>query len=322
MKKKENITYDFNVKLHRIGRIWTSIGVLMLFSVPVIMGLVLKTAPDWSVFANGGVIGLILLNLGAGLVEVPAYSSIIGTNGAYLAFITGNLSNLKIPCVVRAQEIAGSKIGTEENELVSTISIAVSSLVTVLIIAIIVMCLAVSGLQSVIEANPFITPAFGCVVYALFGSLGGKYLVKKPKLAVFPALIVVGLSAILAVSGISLGTPTLFLGIAVTGIFAYIQYKREKKKLDAEKLSGESAAALGADNTELFEQIIDGDGVDQTPVNLDIPTVIEDEREENVGESEAETGEAPQSETEDDKTDGAADEQVDRGEDGENGSAE
>jgi len=58
----------------------------------------------------------------------------LGSGGSYLGFVTGNLTNLKVPCALNAMEIAGVKPGTEEGELISTIAIAVSSIVTTLII--------------------------------------------------------------------------------------------------------------------------------------------------------------------------------------------
>lgn len=244
---------DFNVKLHRIGRIWTSIGILLIISVPIIIGIYYNAEPDWSALISGAVISVALINVLAGIFEPIIYAPMLGTNGEYLAFITGNLSNLKIPCVVKAQEIAGTKIGTEENELVSTISIAVSSLVTILIIAIIVIPLAVSPLVETIEKNAFIKPAFGCVVYALFGSLGGKYVVKHPKLAAVPALILIVLSALLARFKISLGSVSLFVGIAVAMVFAAIQFVKEKNKLKRkEEMQRLEAIAAGMS----YEQVL------------------------------------------------------------------
>ena len=156
----------------------------------------------------------------------------LGINSAYLAFITGNLSNLKIPCVVKAQEICGTKLGTEENEVVSTLSVATSTLVTTVIIAIFVLILAVSNVETAIQNTPWITPAFTCVVYALFGSLGGKYVVKNIKLAVFPLVIIVAFSLILGFAAPSLGVGSayLFVGIALCAIFGVLQVVREKKK--------------------------------------------------------------------------------------------
>lgn len=247
-KRKENreTVVDFNVKLHRIGRIWTTIGILLILSVPVIVALYYKAEPDWAVFGSSAVISVAILNILAGIGEPIIYAPMLGTNGEYLAFITGNLSNLKIPCVVKAQEIAGTKLGTEEHELVSTIAIAVSSLVTILIIAVFVIPLAVSPLVETIQNSTFIKPAFGCVVYALFGSLGGKYIVKHPKLAVIPIIVVAALSAVLAVSGMKLGSTTLFVGIAVCIVFAAIQFVQETKKLRRkEELQRLEAIAAG-----------------------------------------------------------------------------
>lgn len=247
MTPEEKAFFDFNNKWHRIGRIWNTVGILLILAVPVVICLVFKVQPDWAVFADGGIITLLLINAGSGISEPVIYAPMLGTNGEYLAFITGNLSNLKIPCVVKAHEIAGTKIGTEENELVSTIAVAISSLVTVLIIAVIVLCLAVSPLQKAVENAPYLTPAFGCVVYALFGSLGGKYMVKNPKMALIPGGILIVISAL--ISGVShgkssIGSLSLMVGILFCALFAVIQIMREKKK---NKIAAEKVE-VGVDN--------------------------------------------------------------------------
>lgn len=231
---------DFNVKLHRIGRIWNSIGIILMLLVPIVAAIYYDVMPNWKVFADGGVITLILINLGSGISEPVIYAPMLGTNGEYLAFLTGNLSNLKIPCVVKAHEIIETEMGTEEHELVSTIAVAISSLVTILVIAAFVLALIISDVvasksggtsfQGLIEANPFLTPAFGCVVYALFGSLGGKYMVKNPKMALIPGGILVAVSIILALLGSSLGSLSLMVGIVLCALFALFSFMREKKK--------------------------------------------------------------------------------------------
>lgn len=233
MSDKQKEFYDYNQKWHRIGRLWNTIGILLILSVPVVICLVFKVSPDWAVFGDAGVITLLLINAGSGISEPIIYAPMLGTNGEYLAFITGNLSNLKIPCVVKAHEIAETEIGTEENELVSTIAVSISSLVTVIIVAIMVLCLAISPLQQAIENAPYLTPAFGCVVYALFGSLGGKYIVKNPKMALIPGVILVGLSAL--ISGVShgktnIGSLSLMVGIVFCALFAFAEIMINKKK--------------------------------------------------------------------------------------------
>ena len=110
----------------------------------------------------------------------------LGSGASYLSFVTGNLSNLKIPCAVNAREMAGTRAGTPENEIISTLSVATSSLVTVVVLALGVALLV--PLQPVLS-NPVLAPAFDNVVPALFGALGLKYFLKGRKFAAVPLLL-------------------------------------------------------------------------------------------------------------------------------------
>lgn len=245
--KKMKTLLDNNARMHLIGRLWLGAGMILICTIPLWLALYYDVEPDWSVFGTAAVISPFILMALSGVAEPIIYSPMVGVNGMYLSFLTGNLSNLKIPCVVKAQEIAGTKRGTEEDEIVATIAIATSSLVTILIIGIIVLCLAViPNLTEMIDNAPYLTPAFGCVVYALFGSLGGKYIVRNPKLAIGPIVIVVILSIVLGVVGMDPGSAYLFVGIAICLVFAIFQMLREKKKMrEKEELRRLEAIASG-----------------------------------------------------------------------------
>lgn len=229
---KYYIANDFNRKYHLIGRLWTLGAILLFIAIPLAIGIHYGVTPDWRVFGTSAVIIPFIINFLSGIVEPVLYAPMLGTNSEYLAFVTGNLSNLKIPCVVKAHEIYPTENGTEEHEVISTIAVATSTLVTVVIIAILVLCLAFSNLQGVVERETWIMPAFSCVVYALFGSLGGKYITKNPKLSIIPAAVVIVLSIVLGVTGVgkSVGSAYLFVGIAVCLLFAILQIMREKRK--------------------------------------------------------------------------------------------
>ena len=229
--KKQLTLAERNARLHWIGRLWMGISMLYICTIPLWMGLYWKVSPDWSVFASGAVVSPFILMALSGIAEPIVYAPMVGINGMYLSFVTGNLSNLKIPCVVKAQEIVGTKPGTEESEIVATLAVAVSSLVTILIIGVMVLCLAFANLQELIQDQPYLPPAFATVVYALFGSLGGKYIVKNPKLAAFPLVICLVVAVVLGFIGQNPGSAYLFVGIAVTLVFALVQFFREKKKL-------------------------------------------------------------------------------------------
>ena len=229
--KKQLTLAERNARLHWIGRLWMGISMLYICTIPLWMGVYWKVSPDWSVFASGAVVSPLILMALSGIAEPIVYAPMVGINGMYLSFVTGNLSNLKIPCVVKAQEIVGTKPGTEESEIVATLAVAVSSLVTILIIGVMVLCLAFANLQELIQDQPYLPPAFATVVYALFGSLGGKYIVKNPKLAAFPLVICLVVAVVLGFIGQNPGSAYLFVGIAVTLVFALVQFFREKKKL-------------------------------------------------------------------------------------------
>lgn len=253
-KERVKVSMDYDLKSHIVGKIWMALAMLIFFAVPTTICLYFDVKPDMSVMGTIAVIVPFLINFLSGVFEPIIYSPMLGINSAYLAFITGNLSNLKIPCVVKAQEICGTKLGTEENEVVSTLSVATSTLVTTVIIAIFVLILAVSNVETAIKNTPWITPAFTCVVYALFGSLGGKYVVKNIKLAVFPLVIIVAFSLILGFAAPKLGVDSayLFVGIALCAIFGILQVVREKKKqkLQEEK---EHLEGIAVSDVELDE---------------------------------------------------------------------
>ena len=234
-KERIKVANDYNLKNHIIGKIWTAFALALFFAVPTTICLYYGVKPNMAVMASPAVLIPFIINFLSGIVEPIIYSPMLGTNSAYLAFITGNLSNLKIPCVVKAQEICDTKLGTEENEVVATLSVAVSTLVTTVIIALFVLILAVSNLRDAIMANDWIMPAFTCVVYALFGSLGGKYIVKNIKLAALPLACIVVLSIILGFLKVNVGSAYLFVGIALSALFAGLQIVRQKKKQKAQQ---------------------------------------------------------------------------------------
>lgn len=252
-KEKVKVTMDYNLKSHIIGKIWMALAMLIFFAVPTTICLYFGVKPDMTVMGSWAVIVPFLINFFSGVFEPIIYSPMLGINSAYLAFITGNLSNLKIPCVVKAQEICGTKLGSKENEVVSTLSVATSTLVTTVIIAVFVLILAVSDMETAINNTPWITPAFTCVVYALFGSLGGKYVVKNIKLAALPLAIIVAFSLILGfASSKPVGSAYLFVGIAICAVFAILQVVREKKKAKL-KEEQEHLEQIASSDVELDE---------------------------------------------------------------------
>ena len=180
--KKVKKERDFDEYMHTQGRIWTACALILMLFVPVAAAIYLNSMPNLrGLFIGMATIGVIFIP--TGIIEVITYAPMLGTGATYLAFVTGNLSNLKIPCVMNSRTIVGTEFGTKENEIISTLSVAVSALVTSLVLVVGVLLLV--PLTPVLMSQT-LQPAFGMVVPALFGALGYQYFSKGPKLAIAP----------------------------------------------------------------------------------------------------------------------------------------
>ena len=217
---KKNMNYMESV--HRYGRLWGIIvgAVLLLF--PVILSLVFGVFPNWGVLVKG-VLATAPMYWAVGIVEIFTYVPMLGAGGTYLSFITGNISNLKLPCAIDAMERAGVKASDEEGEVISTIAIAVSSIVTTLIIIIGVICIV--PLTPVLE-SPILIPAFDMILPALFGGLAVVFISKNLKLSIAPVILMLAL--FIFVPALNAGTVGIMVpvGVVVTVIYARILYKK------------------------------------------------------------------------------------------------
>ena len=219
--EKESWFAQYNRGIHRMGRCWTLVLLLVLLGIPFLMGLVLHAMPDMNTFWRG-FFNVAIIYYPVSVVEYLIYVPMLGSGASYLSFITGNLSNLKIPCAINARDLAHTKVGTPENEVISTLSVATSSLVTVLVLALGVLLLV--PLQPVLE-SPVLTPAFDNVVPALFGALGLKYFLKGKKFAAIPLV----LSSLVCILMPSLIKQTSVLLIVIGGLtiaVAWLFYKK------------------------------------------------------------------------------------------------
>jgi len=217
--------YDtYMKKTHFLGRMVSVVSLVLLLGAPFVIGLILGALPDMGAVARGFVsVGLVWTV--SSVVEFLVYTPMLGAGGSYLAFITGNLINMKIPCAMNAKELVGAKSGTPENEVISTLSIATSSLVTILVLFLGVLLLI--PLQPVLQ-SPVLQPAFANVVPALFGAMAYKYHRKDPVLAMIPLAVMTVLFTLVP----SLTGSTSFMiipsGALAIGL-SYLKYRREAK---------------------------------------------------------------------------------------------
>ncbi|NLU32817.1 MAG: hypothetical protein GXX04_09385 [Clostridiaceae bacterium] len=173
---------SYEERTHYLGKIWIWTAVIVFLLVPVSICIYYNAWPPFMSVLKG-LLGVAPIYWTVGVIEVITFTPMLGTGGTYLAFVTGNLTNLKVPCAINAMEINDVKSGTEEGDIVSTIAVATSSIVTTLIIAVGVILL---GTLTPILNSPTLKPAFDNILPALFGALGVVYISKNWKLAVTP----------------------------------------------------------------------------------------------------------------------------------------
>lgn len=222
---REEYLAKYNRNTHLIGRLCTLVTLVSLVGAPFLIGAYLGAMPDLGAAAKAFIsVGLVWTV--SSFVEFLVYTPMLGAGGGYLAFITGNLINMKIPCAMNAREIAGTKAGTTENEIISTLSIASSSLITILVLAVGVAALV--PLQPVLQ-SPVLAPAFDNVVPALFGAMSFQYFRRNLKLAAAPMLLMSVVFVL--VPSLTSQTSLLILPAGAVSIgLAYIMYRKAQKK--------------------------------------------------------------------------------------------
>ena len=206
---KKNLSYIDSV--HRDGRIWNLSVMFLLMMFPVAVGIIFNVMPDWGALAMG-LVATLPMYWAVGAIETVTYVPMLGAGGSYLSFVTGNISNLKMPCALNALEQNEVSANSEEGEVISTIAIATSSIVTTLII--IVGVILIVPLTPILSA-PVLQPAFEQILPALFGGLGVAFVSKNWKLAVAPVLLML----VLFIFVPALNSSTVGIMVPVSALF-------------------------------------------------------------------------------------------------------
>ncbi len=215
-------TGSYIEKVYRWGLAWNLTVMVILLAFPVVLSILFGVLPDW----NGLLWGLIAtapMYWAVGVIETITFIPMLGAGGSYLSFVTGNISNLKLPCALNALEQANVKANSEEGEVVSTIAIAVSSIVTTLIL--ILGVILIVPLSPILN-NPVLQPAFEQMIPALFGGLGVVFVSRNWKIAVLPVTLM--LILFITIPALNEGTVGIMVPVSVlfTLLVSRIMYKK------------------------------------------------------------------------------------------------
>lgn len=182
---------DYIKRTEKLGAIFTYCGFLLLLAVPVVISIVFNVWPTFGEIMLA-VLPTLAVYVPVQIIEMVTYIPLLGRGGSYLAFITGNITNLKAPVAMNTLKTAEVEPGSEEAEIVTTLSVATSALVTNVVLAIGVVLFLVTGLADIISA-PVLAPAFDNLLAALFGAMGVVFIGKNWKIAIAPIAVMLAI---------------------------------------------------------------------------------------------------------------------------------
>lgn len=208
-------------QIHFEGRIWM-LGALALFiSLPLLISIFTGVWPTFKNFLPGFIATAVIF-WPVTTIEVFTFTPMLGSGSSYLAFVTGNLTSLKVPAALNAQDALGVDKGTDEGDVLATIAVASSSIATTLII--ILGIILIIPLAPILESD-VLKPAFDNVIPALFGAIGVVYITKRFKVAIVPILFMLIFFLVVPGSGGLVGI-MVPVGVVISLVVARILYKK------------------------------------------------------------------------------------------------
>ena len=205
---------------HRLGRVSGIIAVLLILMVPAVITFVYRNQITLDMPKTmSAIITLTAIYGVVSVVEVVSFCPFLGTGGTYLSFITGNIMNMKLPVAMNSLRVNKLDRDSEEAEVVTTLPIGASSLVTTFILFLGMLFLG--NLLVPIITGPELAPAFNNVTPALTGALAAPYFVKNKKLSIPTVIAGCVLYLVMGYSFMSSNYSYLMLAFIVTSFLCY-----------------------------------------------------------------------------------------------------
>lgn len=233
---KENFyNLEYLPKMHRIGKVIGVLAVVASFLPALTLGLVYGLWPDWAALGTAAVTAISSFGV-LWFVEPLSYYPVVGPMGTYMAFVSGNISNMRIPCASMAQVAADVEPGTEKGSIVATIGMGVSIVINTLVLSV-----GVIAGQAILDALPDVVNVAlsNYLLPALFGALMVQFGMKNKGHSLIMLAIgcfmymavgksVVPMNLFSWLSGASNYLPTLVCVFASVGIMMLTSKKKEK----------------------------------------------------------------------------------------------
>lgn len=188
MDKKEFYDKKYMPRVNRIGKLTGYLGVVLAFAPAIMLAVVYGILPKGAALITAFIAGASSFGV-LWFVEPISYFPVVGSAGTYMAFLSGNISNMRIPCASMAQVSADVKPGTEEGSIIATIGMSVSIVINVAVLTI----GAILGASVLSMLPDGIKAALGYLLPALFGALLVQFGMRLKKHALVMVVIALAL---------------------------------------------------------------------------------------------------------------------------------
>ncbi len=223
---KKNFDDIFTKEIIKAGKWTLLLAIPFCFFPPLYLWIRYGAIPDVKTILTGWF--LIASIYGAEYFVTPiSYFPILGVSGTYMAFLSGNIANMRVPCAVVAQDVLGVESGTPEAEIVATLGMAGSIITNIIVVTI----AAFAGKTLFNYFPPIVIEALDFVLRSIFGALFALFAVKYPKYGVF------GISIAAVLLGVVKVIPTILLVpicVFSTIGFSMYSYKKKCRKINEE----------------------------------------------------------------------------------------
>jgi hypothetical protein len=214
----------FDNSINNLGRVTSIISLALMISIPLITTLIYKIPINiGETLAVAG--GLIAMFAPMAVVENISYYPIIGAGGVYLSCITGNIMNMKLPSALSGMKLAGVEPGSPKGDVISIISIAISSFTTVSILAI--SMFIIGEFITPYLSHELLKPAFANIMPSLLGALVMPFVIKNVKLSFVPFIAAAALCLVFGGAYVQRYQSYFLPLIMILSVFAaYAMYKK------------------------------------------------------------------------------------------------
>ena len=135
MEKKDFYEGEYMPQMHKFGKLTGLLGAVLSFLPALVLAVVYGLLPKPAALATAFISAASAFGF-LWVVEPISYFTVLGPVGTYMAFLSGNISNMRVPCAGMAQVAADVEPGTEKGSIVSVIGMATSIVINVSVLTI------------------------------------------------------------------------------------------------------------------------------------------------------------------------------------------